>query len=113
MRRRVSGFPPTGPPRGFGAEWGTFPMVASRLRAFARDRFFLVFRWALLAYVISAAMIGFAFIKDHVRGAPLAVVLVMLVIFALDVPLIIAFTVARYASPAGYAGSVPDVSQPA
>ncbi len=52
-------------------------------------------------------------IKDHVRGAPLAMVLVMLVIYALDVPLVIAFTVARYASPAGHAGSLPDVSQPA
>jgi len=58
-------------------------------------------------------VIGFAFIKDHVHGAPLAVVLVMLVIYALDVPLVIAFTVARYASPAGHAGSLPDVSQPA
>jgi len=73
--------------------------LLSRLRQFAWDRFFLVFRWALLAYVISAAMIGFAFIRDHARGAPLAVVLVLLVIFALDVPLIIAVTVARYASP--------------
>jgi len=87
--------------------------LTSRLRPFARDRFFLVFRWALLAYVISAGMIGFAFIKDHVRGAPLAVVFVMLVIFALDVPLVIAFTVARYSSPAGHAGSLPDISQPA
>jgi hypothetical protein len=86
--------------------------LTSRLRPFAWDRFFLVFRWALLAYVISAGMIGFAFVKDHVRGAPLAVVFVMLVIFALDVPLIIAFTVARYSSP-GHAGSLPDVSQPA
>jgi hypothetical protein len=87
--------------------------LTSRLQPFDWDRFFLVFRWALLAYVISAGMIGFAFVKDHVRGAPLAVVLVMLVIFALDVPLIIAFTVARYSSPAGHAGSLPDVSQPA
>lgn len=87
--------------------------LTSRLRPFAWDRFFLVFRWALLAYVISAGMIGFAFIKDHVRGAPLAVVFVMLVIFALDVPLIIAFTVARYSSPLGHARSLPDVSQPA
>jgi hypothetical protein len=83
----------------------------SRLRPFAWDRFFLVFWCALLAYVISAGMIGFAFVKDHVRGAPLAVVFVMLVIFALDVPLIIAFTVARYSSPAGHAGSLSDVSQ--
>jgi hypothetical protein len=44
-------------------------------------------------------MIGFAFIRDHTRDAPLALVVVMLVIFALDVPLIIAFTVARYSSP--------------
>lgn len=87
--------------------------LTSRLRPFAWDRFFLVFWWALLAYVISAGVIGFAFVKDHVRGAPLAVVVVMLVIYALDVPLIIAFTVARYSSPAGHAGSLPDVSQPA
>ena len=72
--------------------------LLSRLDQFAWPRFFVVFRWALLAYVISAGMIGFAFIYDHTRGAPLALVLVMLVIFALDVPLIIAFTVARYSS---------------
>jgi len=75
--------------------------LTSRLRLFAWERFFLVFRWALLAYVISAGMIGFAFVRDHVRGAPLALVLVMLVIYALDVPLVIAFTVARYAQPSG------------
>jgi hypothetical protein len=73
--------------------------LLSRLGEFAWDRFWLVFRWALLAYVISAGMIGFAFIRDHTRGAPLAVVVIMLVIFALDVPLIIAVTVARYSSP--------------
>ena len=73
--------------------------LLSRLRQFAWDRFFLVWRWALLAYVISAGMIGFAFVHDHTRGTTLALVLVMLVIFALDVPLIIATTVARYSSP--------------
>lgn len=73
--------------------------LLSRLRDFAWGRFGTVFRWALLAYVISAAMIGFAFVRDHTRGSPLALVLVMLVIFAADVPLIIGFTVARYSSP--------------
>ena len=77
----------------------TSAYLLSRLQMFAWERFFLVFRWALLAYVISAGMIGFAFIHDHTRGAPLGLLLVMLVIFALDVPLIIAFTVARYSSP--------------
>ena len=73
--------------------------LLSRLDQFAWPRFFVVFRWALLAYVISAGMIGFAFVRDHTRGAPLALVIVMLVIFALDVPVVIAFTVARYSSP--------------
>jgi hypothetical protein len=73
--------------------------LLSRLEQFAWERFFVVFRWALLAYFVSAAMIGFAFIRDHTRGAPLAVVLVMLVIYAFDVSLVIAFTVARYSSP--------------
>jgi len=77
----------------------TSAFLVSRLEQFAWPRFFVVFRWGLLAYVISAGMIGFAFVHDHTRGAPLALVTVMLVIFALDVPLIIAFTVARYSSP--------------
>jgi hypothetical protein len=77
----------------------TSGFLLSRLEQFAWPRFFLAFRWALLAYVISAGMIGFAFIRDHTRGAPLALVIVMLVIFAIDVPTVIAFTVARYSSP--------------
>lgn len=76
----------------------TSGVLLSRIADFAWDRFFLVFRWALLAYVVSAGMIGFAFIRDHTRGAPLAVVLVMLVIFTIDVPMVVAFTAARYAS---------------
>jgi hypothetical protein len=74
-------------------------IMVSRLREFAWNRFFTVLKWAGLAYLISAGMIAFAFIHDHTRGAPLAVVLVMLVMFASDVPLIIAFTAARYSSP--------------
>jgi len=77
----------------------TSGFLLSRLEQFAWPRFFLAFRWALLAYIISAGMIGFAFVRDHTRGAPLALVIVMLVIFALDVPVVIAFTVARYSSP--------------
>ena len=77
----------------------TSGLLLSKLEQFAWPRFFLAFRWALLAYVISAGMIGFAFVRDHTRGAPLALVIVMLVIFALDAPVVIAFTVARYSSP--------------
>ena len=44
-------------------------------------------------------MIGFAFIHDHVRVLRLPLATALLVLFAVDVPLIIAFTVARYSSP--------------
>ncbi len=73
--------------------------MLGRIKSFAWSRFFLVARWALLAYVVSAGMIEFAFVRDHTRGGPLAVVTLMLVIFALDVPLLIAFTAARFAPP--------------
>lgn len=71
--------------------------VLARLRDFAWARFLQVFKWALLAYAISAGMIEFAFVRNHTRGTPLLVVSLMLFIFAVDVPVIIAFTVARYA----------------
>ena len=71
-------------------------MMISRVVGFSWDTFVRVGRWALLAYVIAAGMIEFAFVRNHTRGAPLAVVTGMLVVFALDVPFLIATTVARY-----------------
>lgn len=67
-----------------------------RLREFAWDKFFLVGRWALAAYVVQAGMIEYAFVHNDASGAPLVVVTLMLVMFAVNVPLIISFTVARY-----------------
>ena len=67
-----------------------------RWREFAWGTFSLVVRWALVAYVISAGMIEFSFVRNHASGGPLLVVSLMLVLFAVDVPLIIAVTVARY-----------------
>jgi hypothetical protein len=94
--------PPLGVPVALAAVSAVLLLVSvvllGRLPEFNWARFFTFFRWALLAYVLSAGMIGFAFIHDHVRGAPLAVVTALLVLFAVDVPLIIAFTVARYSS---------------
>ena len=67
-----------------------------RYAGFSWNTFVRVGRWALLAYIIAAGMIEFAFVRNHTRGAPLAVVTGMLVVFALDVPFLIATTVARY-----------------
>ncbi len=68
-----------------------------RPKDFAWRTFRKVFKWGSLAYGISAAMIEFAFVRDHMRGASLVVVSCMLVVFALSVPATIAFTVARFA----------------
>jgi hypothetical protein len=77
---------------------GSAIVLLVRWRGFAWATFSIVARWALLAYVISAGMIEFSFVRNHASGAPLLVVSLMLVLFAVDVPLIIAVTVARYQS---------------
>jgi uncharacterized membrane protein YoaK (UPF0700 family) len=71
-------------------------VMITRVVGFSWDTFVRVGRWALVAYIIAAGMIEFAFVRNHTRGAPLAVVTGMLVVFALDVPFLIATTVARY-----------------
>jgi hypothetical protein len=71
--------------------------LLSRVRTFAWTRFWTVFRWVLLAYVVIAGMLEYVFVYDGVRGGTLVVLSGMLVVFALDVPLVISFTVASYA----------------
>ncbi len=71
----------------------------SRVKVFSWTTFRNVLKWALLAYVIEAGMIEFAFVRGHTRGPSLVIVTAMLVIFAASVPTTIAFTVARYAEP--------------
>jgi hypothetical protein len=72
----------------------------SRVRGFAWGRFFQVARWALLAYAITAGMIEYAFLEDHLSGGPLVVLTMSLVVYAVHVPVLIGFTVARYEVPA-------------
>ena len=69
----------------------------ARVRNFAWDRFFAVARWSLLAYCVTAGLIEFVFVRDHVRGGPLIVLTLSLLVFAVHVPMLIGFTVARYA----------------
>ncbi len=68
----------------------------SRLRRFAWDRFFVVARYAMLAYGVIAGLLAFVFIKDGTRGGPLALLLAALIVFAVNVPVILGFTVARF-----------------
>jgi hypothetical protein len=69
----------------------------ARVEGFPWARFFAVARWALLAYVVIAGMIEYAFLRDGLSGGPLVVLTLSLVVFAVHVPVLIGFTVARYA----------------
>ena len=69
----------------------------SRVQGFAWRRFREVARWALLAYATIAGLIEYAFLEGNLSGGPLVVLSLSLVIFAVHVPVLIAFTVARYA----------------
>jgi hypothetical protein len=75
-------------------------MIAlSRVRDFAWPRFFEVGKWSLLAYVVTAGMIEYSFLQDHLSGGPLVVLTLSLVVFAVHVPMLVGFTVARFDDP--------------
>jgi hypothetical protein len=73
--------------------------LLGRVPDFAWARFRQVAGWALLAYGISAGMIEYVFLRNHLHGGALAILTLSLVVYALQVPTLIAFTVARYDSP--------------
>ncbi len=74
--------------------------LLARVPNFAWPRFFEVAKWALLAYSVTAGMIEYVFLRNHLRGGALVILTLSLVIYAVQVPTLIAFTVARYADPA-------------
>jgi hypothetical protein len=108
---------PLGPAAGLLAAAGAVLIVnivlLRRLREFAWDTFFLVGSWALAAYAIVAGMLEYVFVLDHTRGSLLVVMTLMLAVFAIDVPLLLAFSVARY-QPArrGQAQAPSPVTEP-
>lgn len=65
-------------------------------RGFHWRCFFRVAGWALLAYLITSGIIEYAFIRDGVAGDLLLVLTLTIAVYAVHVPLLIGFTVARY-----------------
>jgi hypothetical protein len=71
-------------------------MLLARVKNFRWGRFATVARWSLLAYLLIAGMIEYAFLRNHVKGGALVVLTLSLLVFAVHVPTLIGFTVARY-----------------
>lgn len=68
----------------------------TRVPDFNWPTFLLVAKWAGLAYAIIAALLEWVFVKDGTSGGQLVVLTLSLVVYAIHVPLLIGFTVARY-----------------
>jgi hypothetical protein len=71
-------------------------VALSRVPGFNWPLFFSVARWALVAYCVIAAILEFVFVNDGTRGGVLVVLTLSLLVYAVHVPLLIGFTVARY-----------------
>lgn len=71
-------------------------VLVARLGDFAWSSFFQVARWSLLAYGVIAGMLEYVFVRDGTSGSTLALVTVSLVVFAVDIPVLFAFSVARF-----------------
>ncbi len=74
----------------------TAAMLLARVRDFAWGKFRMVFGWAFLEYLVIAGMLMYIFVRDGTPGGTLALFVVGLVIFAVDIPTVFAFSVARY-----------------
>jgi hypothetical protein len=95
---------PLGPAVGLLAAAGVLLVASaalvSRLRPFAWRVFFQVSGWVLVAYLVIGGLLEFTFVYDGTRGALLAVLTLSLLVFALDIPILLGFSVARYQDPA-------------
>jgi len=74
-------------------------ILLARVRDFDWARFFQVGKWSLLAYGVIAGMVEYTFLRNHLSGGPLVVLTLSLVVFAVHVPMLVGFTVARYSEP--------------
>lgn len=73
-------------------------MIGS-LSNFSRHAFHAVTGWSLAAYLVIGGMIEYVFLRNGTAGEELALLTWGLVLFVVDVPLILGFSVARYQQP--------------
>lgn len=79
--------------------------LLARVEGFPWARFVQVGRWSLLAYLVITGMIEYVFVRNHVSGGALVVLTLSLLVFTVHVPMLVAFTVARYYDPAADAAA--------
>jgi hypothetical protein len=70
-----------------------------RVEGFPWNRFFAVAKWSALSYLVIAGLLLYVFLRNNVSGGPLVILTLSLLVFAIQVPILMGFTVARYAEP--------------
>jgi len=70
--------------------------LLARIESFAWRAFRLVSGWVFVAYLVVAGMLEYVFLYDHTRGSQLVILTAMLVVFAVDIPILLGFSVARF-----------------
>ncbi|HXR14202.1 MAG TPA: hypothetical protein VN740_06025 [Solirubrobacteraceae bacterium] len=73
--------------------------LLARIENFAWRSFRLVAGWVFAAYIVIAGMLEYVFVYDHTRGTQLVILTAMLVVFAVNIPLLLGFSVARFQDP--------------
>ncbi|HUZ22072.1 MAG TPA: hypothetical protein VMU75_16050 [Acidimicrobiales bacterium] len=76
-------------------------VLLTRLRRFAWHLFFNVARWVLALTFVFAAMAEYVFAYDDTRGTPLVILTVVLILAAVNIPVVLGFSVARHERVAG------------
>jgi hypothetical protein len=74
-------------------------VALSRIRPFGWSVFWKVWRWTMLGYAIIAGMLMYVFIYDRIATDQLTLLVATLAVFAVDIPTMLAFSVARYQPP--------------
>jgi hypothetical protein len=94
---------PLGPAVGLIAAAGVVLLLAVtlvvRLGQFAWDTFFVVVKWTSLAYLVIAGILEYVFVYDGTRGTMLVLLTLSLFVFAVDIPVLLGFSVARFQVP--------------
>ncbi len=71
-------------------------LMLARVRGFAWRPFFVVGGWTLLGYGLIAGLLMFVFVYNELPALQLAFLIATLVVGAVNIPMILAFSVARY-----------------
>ena len=58
-----------------------------------------VAKWSALSYIVIAGLLLYLFLRNDVSGGTLVILVLSLLVFAIHVPILMGFTVARYAEP--------------